>query len=152
MAVITWPTGTQLLVTREFDAPSHLVYRAWNEPDLRRLWWGAGWGEATISERDLRVGGSWRNVVTHRSGLQIGWHGEFREIIPNERVVATVISEADPGLTGTSVITFTDKGERCTVTAFSEHSRKRVRAPAIAHLEAAQISWDRLEEVARSLR
>src|SRR5580693_2845218 len=59
-AVVTLPTATQVLITRDFDAPKHLVYRAWTTPDLVKRWWGADRGEVTSVEIDLRVGGAWR--------------------------------------------------------------------------------------------
>ena len=46
-AVVTLPGDTQILITREFDAPARLVYRAWTEPDLVRRWWSADRGEVT---------------------------------------------------------------------------------------------------------
>jgi uncharacterized protein YndB with AHSA1/START domain len=61
-AIVTLPTDEQILITREFDAPKHLVYKAWTTPELVKRWWHANRGEATIAEIDLRVGGKWRYV------------------------------------------------------------------------------------------
>ena len=57
-AVVTLPTDTQILITREFDAPKHLVYKAWTTPELIKRWWSGDRGEVTIAEIDLRVGRS----------------------------------------------------------------------------------------------
>ena len=54
-ATVTLPTDEQILIRREFDAPRHLVYRAWTTPELVRRWWGAKRGEVTLAEIDLRV-------------------------------------------------------------------------------------------------
>ena len=54
-AVVTLPTDTQILITREFDAPSRLVYKAWTTPELIKRWWSGDRGEMTIAEVDLRV-------------------------------------------------------------------------------------------------
>ena len=62
-ATVTLPTDEQILITREFDAPKHLVYKAWTTPELVRCWWSANRGEVTIAEIDLRVGGVWRYVM-----------------------------------------------------------------------------------------
>ena len=62
-AKLTLPTDEQILITREFDAPKHLVYEAWTTPELVRRWWNAKRGEVTIAEIDLRVGGRWRYVM-----------------------------------------------------------------------------------------
>src|SRR5918999_3997814 len=59
-ATVTLPTDEQILVRREFDAPKHLVYKAWTTPELVKRWWHANRGEVTVAEIDLRVGGKWR--------------------------------------------------------------------------------------------
>jgi uncharacterized protein YndB with AHSA1/START domain len=59
-AVVTLPASTQIMITRQFDAPRHLVYRAWTTPDLIRRWWAGDRGTVTSAEVDLRPGGRWR--------------------------------------------------------------------------------------------
>ena len=61
---MTLPTDTSVLITRDFQAPRHLVYRAYTEPDLIARWWSAERGDVTSIEVDLRVGGAWRYVMT----------------------------------------------------------------------------------------
>src|SRR5258706_13301813 len=67
-ATVTLPTDEQILITREFDAPRHLVYRAWTTPDLVRRWWGGRRYEMRVVEIDLRVGGGWRYVLAAEGG------------------------------------------------------------------------------------
>ena len=67
-ATVTLPTDRQILITREFDAPRHLVYKAWTTPKLVKRWWHANRGRVTIAEIDLRVGGAWRYVSVTESG------------------------------------------------------------------------------------
>ena len=62
-ATVTLPTDEQILITREFDAPKHLVSKAWTTPELVKRWWQANRGEVTVAEIDLRVGGAWRSVM-----------------------------------------------------------------------------------------
>lgn len=69
-ATVTLPTDEQILITREFDAPKHLVYEAWTTPELVRRWWSGKRGEVTIAEIDLRVGGLWRYVMLAEGGLE----------------------------------------------------------------------------------
>src|ERR1700730_17011633 len=95
-AVVTLPTDTQILITREFDAPKHLVYKAWTTPDLIKRWWSGDRGEVTIADVDLRVGGTWRYVMTAKAGFEVAFHGEYREIVLNERIVNTEVYEAMP--------------------------------------------------------
>src|SRR3989454_7185812 len=82
-AVVTLPTDTQILITRLFDAPKHLVYKAWTTPELVKRWWSANRGEVTVAEVDLRVGGTWRWVMGTNGGFEVAFHGEYRELIPN---------------------------------------------------------------------
>jgi uncharacterized protein YndB with AHSA1/START domain len=86
-AVVTLPEETQILITREFDAPKHLVYRAYTEPDLISQWWSGERGKVTSVEVDLRVGGAWRYVMMANEGFEVAFHGEYREIVPDEKLV-----------------------------------------------------------------
>src|SRR2546426_12762721 len=92
-ATVTLPTERQILITREFAAPKHLVYKAFTTPELIKRWWHANRGEVTLAEIDLRVGGKWRWVMIANGGFEVGFHGEYREIIPNERIVYTEVYE-----------------------------------------------------------
>src|ERR1700730_4729693 len=92
-ATVTLPTEEQILITREFDAPKHLVYKAWTTPELVKRWWSGQRGAVTIAEIDLRVGGKWRYVWVANGGFEVGFHGEYREIVANERIVSTEVFE-----------------------------------------------------------
>ena len=92
-AVVALPSDTQILITREFDAPKHLVYRAYTTPELIKRWWSGERGEVTLAEVDLRVGGRWRYVMVANGGFEVGFHGEYREIVPNELLVFTEMYE-----------------------------------------------------------
>ena len=82
-ATVTLPEAEQILITREFDAPRHLVYEALTTPELVRRWWHAKRGEVTVCEIDLRVGGQWRYVMVTPEGFEVAFHGEYREIVPD---------------------------------------------------------------------
>ncbi|HET8755570.1 MAG TPA: SRPBCC family protein [Solirubrobacteraceae bacterium] len=110
-AILTTPSDTEILVVRDFDAPRHLVYKAWTTPELVSRWWPSGRGRMTVAEIDLRVGGAWRSVMVTESGFEVAFHGEYREVVENERIVHTEIFEGTPD--GDSpptlnVITFTE--------------------------------------------
>src|SRR3954464_2712492 len=81
-ATVTLPEDDQILITREFDAPPELVWKAWTTRDLVKRWWSGERGEVTLVEIDLRVGGTWRYVmVAHeQEGMEVGFHGEYLEI------------------------------------------------------------------------
>src|SRR5687768_14019398 len=95
-ATVTIPTDEQILITREFDAPRHLVYQAWTTPELVKRWWNAKRGEVTVAEIDLRVGGKWRYAMVTEDGFEVAFHGEYREIVRNERIVSTEAYEGVP--------------------------------------------------------
>src|SRR5579872_4427595 len=93
---VTLPTDEQILIRREFDVPRALVYRAWTTPELVRRWWTAKRGQATVAEIDLRVGGRWRYVMVTDDGIEVGFHGCYREIVPDTRIVSTEVFEGRP--------------------------------------------------------
>ena len=95
-AKVTLPTDEEILITREFDAPRHLVYRAWTTPELVMRWWSGHRGEMKIADIDLRVGGMWRYVMVANGGFEVAFHGEYREIVPDERIVTTEVFEGMP--------------------------------------------------------
>jgi len=156
-AVVTLPGETQIHVTREFDAPKDLVYRAHTEPDLIRRWWVARRGEMTVCDVDLRVGGTWRWVMVTPDGTEVAFHGTYREIVPNERLVYTELFEM-PGLTDddatVNTLTFEEHDGRTTMTSVTECGSAATRDMIIATgMEAGmQDAYDLLEEVAISLR
>lgn len=153
-AVVTLPTDTQILITREFDAPRHLVYRAWTTPDLIKRWWSGERGEVTSAEVDLQVGGKWRYVMVAHGGFEVAFHGEYIEIVPNERIVSTEIYEGAPDAGAVSTLTLTENAAgRTTMTMLVQHESQANRD---AHINSGmevgmQESMDKLEQVARSL-
>lgn len=154
-AVVTLPTETQIVITREFDAPAHLVYRAWTEPELIERWWSGKRGGVTSVEVDLRVGGRWRYVMVANEGFEVAFHGDFIEIVPNQRIVSTEVFEGAGGDEGAPVVTttFEDLGGRTLMTQSTECHSKEVRDAIIdSGMEGGmQEAMDALEEVAISL-
>jgi len=153
-AKVTLPTDEQILITREFDAPRHLVYRAWTTPELVKRWWSGHRGEMTIAEIDLRVGGAWRYVMIADGGFEVGFHGEYRELVPDERIVSTEVFEGMPDGEALNTHTFTETDGRTTLTVLMALSSQEERDGIIATgMESGmQESLDLLEQVAISLR
>ena len=162
-ATVTLPTDEQLLITREFDAPKHLVYKAWTTPELVKRWWSGHQGEVTTAEIDLRVGGRWRYVMVADGGFEVAFHGEYREIVPNERIVTTQVYEvpggrADQGMPeegALNIVTFTEvDGPRTILTLLVQVTSKEGRDAILdSGMEVGmQEGMDLLEQVAISLR
>jgi uncharacterized protein YndB with AHSA1/START domain len=153
-ATVTLPGDEQILIEREFDAPRHLVFKAYTTPELVRRWWHANHGEMTQCDIDLRVGGGWRYVMTARGGFEVAFHGEYREIVPDERLVSTEVFEGMPDAPALDTVTFTEAGGRTTLSILVQHSSRENRD---AHINSGMedglhIAMDLLEEVAASLR
>jgi uncharacterized protein YndB with AHSA1/START domain len=152
-AIVTLPTDTTIQITREFAAPRHLVYKAYTTPELVRRWWHANRGEMTVCEIDLRVGGTWRYVMIAEGGMEVGFHGEYREIVPDERLVSTEVYEAIPEGQAIDTLTLTEKDGRTTMTILVEHESKEARDGHVnsGMEDGMQDAMDRLEQVAVSL-
>jgi uncharacterized protein YndB with AHSA1/START domain len=156
-AKVTLPTDEQILITREFDAPRDLVYKAWTTPELVKRWWSGQRGEVTLAEIDLRVGGRWRYVMVADGGFEVAFHGEYREIVPNERLVSTEVFEGIPDAdahAALNTLTLDEVDGRTTLTILVEHTSKEDRDAHInSGMEAGmRESMDALEQVAISLR
>jgi uncharacterized protein YndB with AHSA1/START domain len=124
-AVVTLPSDTELLITREFDAPKHLVYRAYTTPELIRRWWAGQRGKVTSVEVDLRVGGRWRYVMVANAGFEVAFHGDYREIVPNERLVTTEVYEGIPDAeenAALDTLTLTEADGRTKLTVLVDHA------------------------------
>ena len=153
-AKVTLPTDTEILITREFDAPPDLVYKAWTTPELVRRWWAGRRGRMTIAEIDLRVGGRWRYVMIADGGYEVAFHGKYREIVPNERIVNTEVYEGAPeGGAALNLITFSETGGRTTLEMLTRVDSREVREMIIdSGMEGGmQEGMDLLEQLAVSL-
>ena len=136
------------------------MYRAFTTPELVARWWHAKRGEVTLCEIDLRVGGRWRYAMVANDGTEVGFHGEYREIVPSERIVSTETYEGLPeGVSeedGTTVntTTFIEADGRTTLTILVQAPSKESRDAIIASgmEDGLQDALDLLEEVAASLR
>ena len=153
-AVVTLPSDTEILITREFAAPKHLVYRAYTEPELIKRWWSGDRGRVTSVEVDLRVGGTWRYVMVANEGFEVAFHGEFHEVVPDERLVTTEVYEGMPDAQALDTATFTETDGRTLLSILVRHETQANRD---AHIESGmegglQEAMDHLELVAVSLR
>jgi uncharacterized protein YndB with AHSA1/START domain len=79
----------ELLITRVFDAPRPLVFKAWSKPEHLMRWWGPHGCALTVCETDFRPGGSWRFCMRGPGGGEEWQQGVYREIVEPERLVFT---------------------------------------------------------------
>jgi uncharacterized protein YndB with AHSA1/START domain len=156
-AAVTLPTDEEILITREFDAPKHLVYKAYTTPELVKRWWHANRGAMTVAEIDLRVGGRWRYAMVTEDGFEVAFHGEYREIVPDERIVSTEVYEGAPQGEGSeegtlNTATFAEADGRTTLTILVQAPSKEIRDAIIdsGMEDGLHDALDLLEQVATS--
>jgi len=152
-AVVALQGDTEILITREFNATRHLVYKAYTTPELVRRWWAGKRGEMTVCEIDLRVGGAWRFVMTSSEGFEVAFHGTYREIVPNERLVHTEVYEAMPDAEAVNTLTFAETDGRTTLAVLVDCGSRQVRDGMMASgMEVGmQEAYDLIEQIAIEL-
>ncbi len=152
---VTTPSDTEIRMTRLFDAPRRLVFEVLTRPEHVRRWWGIlGEGYSVpVCEIDLRPGGKWRFIGRGPGGDIPAFYGEFREIVPPERIVQTEIFEPYPDAPGVNTTILTEENGKTRVTVTSVYGSKEIRDMVLqSGMETgAAISYDRLEDVAREL-
>jgi uncharacterized protein YndB with AHSA1/START domain len=123
----------ELVVTRSFNAPARLVFRAWTTPELFKQWWiPKSCGISVIScEMDIRTGGSYRLVMGHPASEQpMAFFGKYIEITPPSRMVWTNEEGGEDGAVTT--VTFKEEGEKTLVTLRDLYPSKEALDAAIA--------------------
>jgi uncharacterized protein YndB with AHSA1/START domain len=148
---VTLPSEKEIVLTREFDAPRSLVFEAFVKPEHLRLWWGRRGDTLSVCEVDLRVGGAWRSVIRKANGKEEPFKGEYREIVPPERLVYTFIYDVDgyrdPG--GLVEDVFHEKAGKTTLveTMYFPSQHARDETLKFGMVEGAEETLDRLAEL-----
>lgn len=139
----------EVLMTREFDAPRALVFRAYTDPDLIPRWWGPRYLTTTVDRMEVRPGGSWRFVQRAPDGTVHAFHGVYHLVEPPERIVQTFEYEGEPGHVLLETVTFVDVGGRTRLTTQSIYQSLEDRDGMVASgMESGVVkSMDRLEEL-----
>jgi uncharacterized protein YndB with AHSA1/START domain len=112
--VVERKSDRELVVTRTFDAPPHIVFKAWSQPDLFRRWWvPEGAGISLVScDMDVRTGGKYR-LEFGAGDDTMAFYGKYLDVMPNERIVWTN-DEGEEGAVTT--VTFEDRGGKTLLT------------------------------------
>jgi uncharacterized protein YndB with AHSA1/START domain len=136
-------------ITREFDAPPDLVFRAHTDPDLLVQWLGGDKYEMIVDRYDVRDGGTWRYI--HRDGQGNDWafHGVFHGTPTPEGMVQTFEFEGAPGHVSLDTLTLEDLGGRTRVRIHSVHQTVEGRDAMVASGMEAGLSagYRRLDEL-----
>ncbi|HEX3246271.1 MAG TPA: SRPBCC family protein [Chloroflexota bacterium] len=141
-------SDTEFQMSRTFNAPRELVFRAITEPELLTRWWGWRKSTTVIEKLELRPGGSYRILSVAEDGTEYAFRGEIREVTPPSRFVWTFEFEGMPGHICEDAHTLEEQDGKTTVTTHSTFATKEDRDGMLESMEdGAAESYDRLEEL-----
>jgi uncharacterized protein YndB with AHSA1/START domain len=131
-ALVERKSERELVVTRSINGPARIVFEAWTKPELLRRWWvPKSFGLSLLScEADVRVGGTYRLVISHGGSEPMAFFGRYLEVMPHSRLVWTNEEGAD-GETITTV-TFEEKGGKTLLVVHDLYPSKEALDRAIA--------------------
>ena len=145
-----------IVISRLFRVPPHIVFRAWTEPELVKRWWAPrALGVSMVAcEADVRIGGRYRYVLQNPDGGRIAFSGEYREIMPDERLVYSQVFEpmAEAG-EAELIVTFTAQGPETLVVSTEIYPSPAVRDQVMASgmEEGMRNTMDQLDELVAGL-
>jgi uncharacterized protein YndB with AHSA1/START domain len=144
----------EISMTREFDAPRELVYRAFTDPELVPQWWGLRASTTIVDQFDLRVGGAWRFIQRMPDGTEFAFRGEFLELVPPSKVTQTFEFEPMPGHITQDTMELTETNGKTLLTVTSKFQSIEDRDGMLqSGMEGgANESYDRLAELLETLK
>src|ERR671918_447154 len=151
---VTTPSDMEIVMTRVFDAPRELVFEAHSSCEHMSKWWGPRGYEFASCEIDFRPGGAWRVVHRAEGEEDQGFHGEYREIVPPERIVWTFEWEGLPGHVSVETLRLEEQDGKTLATAVSVFDNVEDRDGMLqSGMESgAAESYERLDEDLETLR
>ncbi len=147
------PGRQDIVITRVFDAPREVVFKALTDPNLIPSWWGPARYETTVDRADVRPGGQWRYVSREADGTEYGFRGVYHDIVAPDRVVQTFEFEGMPGHVSLDTATLEEvdgKTKYVGVSVFQSVADRDGMAQSGME-EGASEGFDRLAEVIQSL-
>ncbi len=151
--LIAEPGKHDIVMTREFNAPRELVFRAYTDPELVPKWWGPKGTTTVVDQMDVRMGGVWRYVQHHADGGEYGFRGVYHQVSAPERLVYTFEFEGMPGHILLETIILEERDGKTLVTDLSVFQSIEDRDGMLqSGMESgATDSWDRFDEVLKTL-
>ncbi|WP_313535390.1 SRPBCC domain-containing protein [Sphingomonas sp.] len=127
-------SDVDMVVQRSFDAPAHLVFRAWSDAELFRRWWVPASAPVRLRtcEMEVRTGGSYRLEFGEDEGPVHAFFGRYVEVVPNEKIVWTNEESDDGALT---TVTFEETDGKTLVTYHDRHGSKESLDEAFEGME-----------------
>jgi uncharacterized protein YndB with AHSA1/START domain len=150
---ISLPPDHTIVLTRTFDAPRELVFKAHASCEHISKWWGRRVDTMPSCEMDFRPGGAWRFVNRDDDGNEFAFFGEYREIVQPERIDWTFGFEGMPGEPGLESIRFEERDGKTFMTTYSYFSSDEERDAVIESgmEDGAAETWDKLAEYLATL-
>jgi len=147
LKLIAEPGKQDIMMTREFNAPRDLVFKAFTDPTLIPKWWGPKDYTTTVDKMDVRMGGIWRYVQHDAQGNQNAFRGVYHEVVSPERIVFTFEWEGLPGHILLETVSFVERNGKTLVTDSSVFQTIEDRDGMVQNgMESgAAESWDRFE-------
>jgi uncharacterized protein YndB with AHSA1/START domain len=149
--VVSTPSDTEILLTRDFDAPRALVWEMFTKPEHLKQWWGCNHQENISIEMDVRVGGTYRYVGKTPDGRLVPFKGEYIEIDPPKRIVFTEIFDVDMARDHPSTVTttFTEANGKTTMHLLARYDSKQTRDIVLSTgmERGAAASYDEIERM-----
>jgi uncharacterized protein YndB with AHSA1/START domain len=144
----------EIVVSRVFDAPRELVFKAWTEPQHLVHWWGPKGFTNTVKQIDVRPGGVWRYVMHGPDGTDYENTIVYNEVVQPERIVYSHgESENDPDQFQVTV-TMAEQGNKTHLTMrmlFKSAAARDMVVKEYGAIEGANSTLDRLEELLASM-
>ncbi|MEH2251948.1 SRPBCC domain-containing protein [Nostoc sp.] len=147
----------EIVITRVFNAPCELVFKAWTDPKHVAQWWGPKGFTTRVTELDLRPGGKWRYVMIGPDGTEYPVKGVFREIVPLERIVTSdefdegfekVMNVDLPrGMVTTAVFEDLGTNTKLTLRIMHESAEERRKHEQMGVIEGWNSTFDCLDEL-----
>jgi uncharacterized protein YndB with AHSA1/START domain len=149
------PAGVPFIdITREFDAPRDLVYRAYTDPELLVQWLGPRKYKMTVESWDVRDGGRWRYIHSDDAGNAWGFHGVFHGDQSPDGMLQTFEFEGAPGNVALESLVLEENGDKTVVRNHSVYQTVEARDAMIESgmEEGMNDGFDRLDDLLKSLR
>jgi uncharacterized protein YndB with AHSA1/START domain len=150
---LTLPSDREIVLTRVFDAPRELVWKACTDPQAIPHWWGPRRHTTRVDRMHVWPGGGWRFVSRDADGNEFAFHGEYREVVPPERIVQTLEFEGMPGHVSVETMTLVERDGKTTLTTRSVFNSVEDRDGVLrSGMEAGvRETYDRLAEYLESM-
>ncbi len=148
------PGKQQIMITRVFDAPRELVFKAFTDPKLVSQWFGPRAYSTTVDKMEARAGGLWRFVQRNEKGDEFAFHGVHHEVAAPERIVATFEFEGVPGHVLLQTVTFEPLGRKTRLVEQLVFQSVADRDGMVASgmQEGSDDSMDRMAEILENLK